>query len=336
MFASTIYRYVFGTWSFFACVSVLSYLLLIATTIMAIICRLHFGRGLRHFCKAPLIFYVTIRCPDNFMTVMVEADLSSSGFPGSFFTNDPTHIPSGSPVSFTFNFLDAEKARKGSTDSEEGPIHIRPYTLESTEYSIRTLSFEPSTDGSKTSGMTTFPPPGVTNTKVVQTLDKGGEKPLPTVKVDSGSRPVSYVSRTDRSGPESTILTPDKKMSWIQPPPEAHLQASHKETRSRKDTPSTATQATDTSTNSYSQAVITVAMKNRVMSATARTMLTDTIPSRRTPSPVDAVIPHEDRPSIDIETGINIKTVTRRRPTFVGTIGGPSKYPPQADNHGKI
>ncbi|KAF9649138.1 hypothetical protein BDM02DRAFT_1970021 [Thelephora ganbajun] len=49
MFASTVYRYIFRTWSFFACVSITSYLFVLATTIMAVICRLHFGRGLGHF-----------------------------------------------------------------------------------------------------------------------------------------------------------------------------------------------------------------------------------------------------------------------------------------------
>ena len=59
MFASTIYRYVFVTWSFFACVSVTSYLLVIATTIMAIICRLNFGKGLGHFCMYTLPLFTS-------------------------------------------------------------------------------------------------------------------------------------------------------------------------------------------------------------------------------------------------------------------------------------
>jgi hypothetical protein len=66
MFASAIYRYVFGTWSFFACVSITSYVFVIATTIMAIICRLHFGRGLEHFREFPLVsFRITIQSADD-------------------------------------------------------------------------------------------------------------------------------------------------------------------------------------------------------------------------------------------------------------------------------
>ena len=54
MFANPIFRYTFKAWSFFACVSVTSYLFVVATAIMAVICRLHFGRGLGHFCKFSL------------------------------------------------------------------------------------------------------------------------------------------------------------------------------------------------------------------------------------------------------------------------------------------
>lgn len=270
----------------------------------------------------------------------VEAALSSSGFPGSFFTNggfpgtcltdDSAHVRDGSPKSFTFGFLDAEKARKGSTEgSEEGPMDIRPYTLDSSEYSLHNLSFQPSAGGFKTSGLTAFHPPGVTST-----VNKGNERPLTPVKVDSGSLPANHVSPTDRNSPKDTIFTRDKKRSWIQPPPEAYLQAPYNELRSRKDTPSLATQATDTSTNSYAQAVITFASKNPVTSATARTMLTNTVPLKRMTSPVDAIIPHEDRPSIDIDAGININTV---KPTFVGTVSGPPgiKCPPQSVNNGR-
>ena len=60
MFASPVYRYVFRTWSFFASVSIASYLFLIATTIMAVICRLHFGRGLGHFCELPPVSSHTV------------------------------------------------------------------------------------------------------------------------------------------------------------------------------------------------------------------------------------------------------------------------------------
>ena len=53
-------------------------------------------------------------------------------------------------------------------------------------------------------------------------------------------------------------------------------------------------------------------MKNPVVSATARTVVTNTVPSRRTPSPVDTVIPHEDRPSIEV--------VPQQRPALVRDV----------------
>ena len=249
----------------------------------------------------------------------VEADLSSSGFPSSFFTNDPTYARSDSPTSFDLGLLDTEKARKGSTEKDnEGPMDIRQYTLDSTRYSVHSLSFETSANGLKTPAMAATRPRSATSAVTVRTLNKGSEKPLPKVVVDSESRPVSYVSHTDTNGPKSTTLsttfTRDKERSRIQTPPEVHLQTPHKETRSRKETPSMTTQATCVSTNSYSQAVITFAMKNPVVSATARTVTTSATPSRRTSSPVDTIIPHEDRPSIEI--------MPQQKPTLVRDVNG--------------
>lgn len=58
MLASAIFRYIFKTWSFFACVAVASHLFVVATAIMAVVCRLHFGRGLGHFCMlSPVPFH---------------------------------------------------------------------------------------------------------------------------------------------------------------------------------------------------------------------------------------------------------------------------------------
>lgn len=212
-------------------------------------------------------------------------------------------------------------------------MHIRSYTLGPNEYSITTLPFELPANGPKASSMTTSRPPGTTSASIIRTLKKGNEKPLPTIEANSRSRPVSYVSHADGNNPKSTIFTRDKKRSWVQPPPEAYLQAPYKETRSRKDTPSMATQATDTTTNSDFQAVIAVARKNPVARATARTMS-----FRRTASPVDPVVPHEDRPSIDSETRIGKNVVPRQKQTFVGTVSGPSrvKYPPKPNEHGRI
>lgn len=269
MLASAIFRYVLKSWSFFACVSVASYLFVVATAIMAVVCRFHFGRGLGHFLR-------------------VEADLSSSGFPASFFTNDPTEKGrSDSPVSFDFDLLDAEKARKGSMDSRfDGPVDIRPYTLESNKYSAHSLSFETSKRVPESPIMVALPPTRGAGAAIVQAINKGVDKALPPMKTNPGSRPT----------------TADKDKAWIQPPPEAYLRDPYKETRSRKETPSLLTQATGISTNSCSRVVVTFARKDPVVRATARAIETGTMYSGRSPSPVDSVIPHEDRPIVDLGT----------------------------------
>ena len=248
--------------------------------------------------------------------------MSSSGFPGSYFTNDPTYPRSNTPTSFDFSLLDVEKVRKGAMgDTKDGSMDIRPYTAES-GYSAHTLTFETSTNGSKTPVVTVFPPPGTAGAAIIRALSKGSEKTLPAAKVNSRSRPLSYISRPDSDGPKSTIFTREKKRSWVQPPPEVYLKAPSKETRLRKETPSLMTQATGTSTNSDSQAVISFARKGPVVSATARTLLMNTMSSGRTQSPVDSVMPHEDRPSIDWGTRTSVNMVPQQRPTLFGTVNG--------------
>lgn len=234
--------------------------------------------------------------------------MSSSGFPSSFFANDPAHDRGGSPTSFSFGILDAEKARMGSPGiDEEGPMHIHAHALDLRKYSAHTLSFETSTTiDFESPAKTAFRPP-----------NSGSEKSL---RVDSKS-PSTYLSRTNSNGSDSTTFT-RKDETWIQPPPEAYLQVPPNETRSRKETPSLITQATYGSANSYSQAVITFASKSPVVSATATTMVTSATPSRHTPSPVDPVTPHEDRPSTDSGTGINFSMVPQQRPTLIKAVNG--------------
>lgn len=71
MFSSDIYRYVFVTWPFFACVSVTSYLFVLATTLMAIICRMNFGKGLGHFSECSLI---SLRVPFGILTMFDNSE----------------------------------------------------------------------------------------------------------------------------------------------------------------------------------------------------------------------------------------------------------------------
>ncbi|KAH9481284.1 hypothetical protein JR316_0005806 [Psilocybe cubensis] len=51
MFSSNIYRYIFSTWPFFATITITAFVLLVGTTVLGIICRLHFGEGLAHYLQ---------------------------------------------------------------------------------------------------------------------------------------------------------------------------------------------------------------------------------------------------------------------------------------------
>ncbi|KAJ7160792.1 hypothetical protein C8R46DRAFT_1223134 [Mycena filopes] len=51
MFISPLDRFVIKEWSFYATMTVTSYILLVATSVLAVVCRLQFGKGLAHFLQ---------------------------------------------------------------------------------------------------------------------------------------------------------------------------------------------------------------------------------------------------------------------------------------------
>ncbi|KAF5332053.1 hypothetical protein D9758_016561 [Tetrapyrgos nigripes] len=51
IFASPVYIFIFQNWPFFANMTIVSYVLTVATTALGIVCRIHFGRGLPEFLK---------------------------------------------------------------------------------------------------------------------------------------------------------------------------------------------------------------------------------------------------------------------------------------------
>ena len=51
-----VYRYIFLTWPFFTTVTCTAYILLIATSVFCVICRLNLGKGLADYCESILIF----------------------------------------------------------------------------------------------------------------------------------------------------------------------------------------------------------------------------------------------------------------------------------------
>ncbi|KAK7440053.1 hypothetical protein VKT23_017304 [Stygiomarasmius scandens] len=51
IFASPLYMFIFQTWPFFANMTIVSYVLIVVTTALGLICRLHFGKGLPQFLR---------------------------------------------------------------------------------------------------------------------------------------------------------------------------------------------------------------------------------------------------------------------------------------------
>jgi len=132
---------------------------------------------------------------------------------------------------------------------------------------------------------------------------------------------VSHASRADSDGPKSTTFDRDMEVPRIQLPLGAHLQSPPKETRSRKETPSMMTQATATSTNSYSQAVITYARKNPVVSAIPKTMFMNTMSSKHLSNSGETSVPHESRRITDSGTSSDINSVPQK-PALIKAVSG--------------
>ncbi|KAI6019447.1 hypothetical protein BKA83DRAFT_4305775 [Pisolithus microcarpus] len=72
-FTSALFRYEIGAWSFLGCLSIIADLLLVVSCILALVCRVHFGLGLKQF-------------------LVVQAELRKSGFAQDRFVLDPNRV----------------------------------------------------------------------------------------------------------------------------------------------------------------------------------------------------------------------------------------------------
>lgn len=72
-FTSALFRYEIGAWSFLGSLSIIADLLLIVSCTLALVCRVHFGLGLKQF-------------------LIVQAELKKSGFAQDRFVLDPNRI----------------------------------------------------------------------------------------------------------------------------------------------------------------------------------------------------------------------------------------------------
>ena len=227
----------------------------------------------------------------------VESDLSSSGFPGTFFTNDPeAKDRPDSPAPFDFGVMDTEKGQKESI-ADDGPMDIRPFNLESSKYSAHSLSFGPSKSAPENPITVALPTTRGTSSAIIQTLNKGTEKALP--KVIFNSRPNTANSRpnTANSRPNTANSRPNTARSLMR-------------------NPSLSTQATGMSINSSAQAEVFFARRDQVVSAAATTVSMNTTSSTFTASTTDPVMPHESFLSM----GLRAK----------------GKFVPQPDSYGRI
>jgi len=82
-FFSPIYRYVFTSWPFFASVTVTAYVLVIASSVLGVLCRLNFGKGLAHYLQVTEalagVDFTAVQFPKGH-DVERKGDLHSSDF----------------------------------------------------------------------------------------------------------------------------------------------------------------------------------------------------------------------------------------------------------------
>ncbi|QRV96554.1 hypothetical protein RhiJN_24572 [Ceratobasidium sp. AG-Ba] len=91
MFASDVYRWTFATWPFFAAMTVVSYVVLVATTGLAVVCRYNFKKGHLVAVKSQQILPGA-----EFSDVLPPADPEKVEF--------PTHRPGGELPTFSFAY----------------------------------------------------------------------------------------------------------------------------------------------------------------------------------------------------------------------------------------
>ncbi|KAF8638359.1 hypothetical protein AX17_002261 [Amanita inopinata Kibby_2008] len=86
MFWSTLYRFIFTSWPFFATITLTAYIFVVITSILAIWCRFNFGQGLAHFLQVsdvlenmdfPPVFFSKEGDTENGVTKEVPITISS-------------------------------------------------------------------------------------------------------------------------------------------------------------------------------------------------------------------------------------------------------------------
>ncbi|TRM67554.1 hypothetical protein BD626DRAFT_564481 [Schizophyllum amplum] len=125
MFYSVTYRWLFVSWPFLGAFTVASVLLIVASIVLAIICRLHFDRGLRQYLQAESTLARAEFAPDNF-SFDTRADK-----PTSWVSTRTRRSSASSGESFTgtsgASLKGASESGKGASHSGMGAFELEVY-----------------------------------------------------------------------------------------------------------------------------------------------------------------------------------------------------------------
>ncbi|KAI6137900.1 hypothetical protein BKA82DRAFT_4261516 [Pisolithus tinctorius] len=111
LFTSALYRYEIGAWAFLGSLSIIAGLLLIVSCILALVCRVHFGLGLKQF-------------------LIVQAELRKSGFTQDRFVLDPSRVTvTITSTTTTTAFPEKHDKRESDSSSERSRRSVHSETF---------------------------------------------------------------------------------------------------------------------------------------------------------------------------------------------------------------
>jgi len=128
MFFSDLYRFIFNSWPFFATVSITSFVLTIATTLLGLCCRLNFGKGLAHYLQVTDALDGVDFTPVNFSkdderAVGYDDALGSDGYLDEKY---PVAIAAGYVQQPELSYQYGKKTRRGqSVYSEKNGVSVK-------------------------------------------------------------------------------------------------------------------------------------------------------------------------------------------------------------------
>ncbi|KAF8870640.1 hypothetical protein CPB84DRAFT_839439 [Gymnopilus junonius] len=192
-FSGSLYRYIFKSWPFFATITITAYLLLVTTSVLGVVCRLNFEKGLAHYLQVTNALEGVDFTPVSFPK-SVDSDIEKNDF--DLFKGAPSPTPAA-PIVVQRPALSHREPRRRSVKERvsavfSGDFYSKdPIKISSSPPLISELGPRPVFGGPRSSSMapSAEPRPSIYNMK---------KSAVPKGKKDQSlSFPCSRPSRTN-------------------------------------------------------------------------------------------------------------------------------------------